>query len=122
MDKEKQELNEEQSSLKKSLGQPFEIDCFLDGKARKAFPISLADYAEFVEYIRYISPDDVVASFFNDNGYAIKSMIAMVFLEDDVEDILQNVDATNYPTFIREVYEIQGLKLEDNKGSDNKKK
>lgn len=119
---EKQANNQDAQSLRTSLGQPVEIACFLDGEPRKAYPITLADYGEFIEYIRYISVDEIATSFMADNGTCLKSMISMVFLDNELDDILSNINASNYQQFIREVLKIQGISLDEQHENSDKKK
>ncbi len=119
---ENKEVNQEAKSLRTSLGQSVEINCFLDGNPRKAYPITLANYGEFIDYVRYVSLEDIASSFMADNGAGLKSMISMVFLDDELDDILMNVNATNYEEFIREVLELQGISFDDKNEGSNKKK
>ena len=119
---ESKDNNQDAQSLRTSLGQAVEITCFLDGEPRKAYPITLADYGEFIDYIRYISIDEIANSFMADNGVGLKSMISMVFLDDELDDILANVNATNYEEFVRDVLKVQGLSFDDEKESTDKKK
>ena len=116
------EQNQDLQSLQQSLGTPVEIDCFLDGVPRKAYPITLADYGEFIDYIRYISIDNIASSFVSDGGTSMRSMIAMVFLNDDLDEILQNINASNYSEFIKKVFDVQGISLDEEAKSNNKKK
>lgn len=62
-------------------------------------------------------------AFFVDNGEGLKNAIALTFGAEAVEDILDNVDSTNYEQFINKVFSINGLVLnKDNKKNDDKKK
>lgn len=118
----KTEDSKELESLAVALGQGKEMDYFLDGKVRKAFPVTLAHYAEFVGYMQFVSIDNVAVTFYNDGGESLKSMLGMVFAEDDADEILENLTPDKYSNLIHDIYELQGIKLDNNNNTGDEKK
>lgn len=108
-------------SLNIALGKPIEIDCFLDGKVRKAFPITLADYGEFAKLAPYVSFEGMLQTFLSDDGESLKKIIEMVYLEEDVDTLMSMIDSSNYPEFIRLTFETQGIKLDNDSGKEKKR-
>ena len=121
--KQVDELTVEENDIVSALGLGIEVDCFLDNRPRTAYPITLKDYPEFIRSISTINPENMAHAFFVDNGEGLKNAIALTFGAEAVEDILENVDSTNYENFINKVFSINGLVLnKDDKKNDDKKK
>lgn len=121
--KQVDELTVEENDIVSALGLGIEVDCFLDNRPRTAYPITLKDYPEFIRAISTINPENMAHAFFVDNGEGLKNAIALTFGAEAVEDILENVDSTNYENFINKVFSINGLVLnKDDKKNDDKKK
>lgn len=121
--KQVDEITNEENDIVSALGLGVEVDCFLDNRPRIAYPITLKDYPEFIRSISTVSPENMAHAFFVDNGEGLKNAIALTFGADAVDDVLENVDSTNYEEFINKVFSINGLILnKDNKKNDNKKK
>lgn len=121
--KQVDEIANEENDIVSALGLGIEVDCFLDNRPRTAYPITLKDYPEFIRSISTVSPESMAHAFFADNGEGLKNAIALAFGADAVDDVLENVDSTNYEEFINKVFSINGLILnKDNKKNDNKKK
>lgn len=115
-------ITRDEKDIVSALGLGVEVDCFLDSRPRTAYPITLKDYPEFIRSISTISLDNMAHAFFADNGEGLKNAIALTFGVEAVEDILENVDSTNYEEFIKKIFAINGLVLNDDKKKDNKKK
>lgn len=121
--KQSKEISQEEKDIVSALGLGVEVDCFLDGRPRTAYPITLKDYPEFVRSISTISPENMAQAFFVDNGEGLKNAIALTFSAEAVDDILENVDSTNYKEFIDKIFSINGIILNtDKKKNDDKKK
>lgn len=122
----KEQVNEianEENDIISALGLGVEVDCFLDNQPRTAHPITLKDYPEFVRAISTINPENMAHAFFVDNGEGLKNAISLTFGAETVDDILSNVDSTNYKEFIEKVFSINGLILNKNEEKiDDKKK
>ena len=121
--KQSKKVSQEEKDIVSALGLGIEVDCFLDNRPRTAYPITLKDYPEFVRAISTINPENMAQAFFVDNGEGLKNAIGLTFGVDAIEDILENVDSTNYKVFIHEIFSLNGLVLnQDDKKSDDKKK
>lgn len=121
--KQSKKLSSDENDIVSALGLGVEVDCFLDNRPRTAYPITLKDYPEFIRSISTISPENMAQAFFVDNGEGLKNAIALSFGAEAVEDILENVDSTNYKEFIEEIFSLNGLVLnKDTKKNDDKKK
>lgn len=112
----------ESKDISSALGLGVEIDLFLDGKSRTAYPVTLKDYPDFVNAISTLDPENIANSFFADGGEGLRNAIAMSFGVDKVDGILENVDSNNYKDFIRKILSINGIELQDNNRKDNSKK
>lgn len=121
--KQSKKVSQEEKDIVSALGLGIEVDCFLDNRPRTAYPITLKDYPEFVRAISTINPENMAQAFFVDNGEGLKNAIGLTFGVDAIEDILENVDSTNYKEFIHEIFSLNGLVLnQDDKKRDDKKK
>lgn len=115
-------LSKEEKDVVSALGLGIEVDCFLDNRPRTAYPITLKDYPEFIRAISTINPENMAQAFFVDNGEGLKNAIGLTFGAEAIEDILENVDSTNYKEFINEIFNVNGLILNQENKKDNKKK
>ena len=121
--KQVEEIVSEENDIVSALGLGVEVDCFLDNRPRTAYPITLKNYPEFIRSISTINPENMAHAFFVDNGEGLKNAIALTFGVDAVEDILDNVDSTNYEAFISKMFSVNGLVInKDEKKINDKKK
>ncbi|MBU5669659.1 hypothetical protein KQI68_07370 [Peptoniphilus sp. MSJ-1] len=120
--KQSVDFEKEQKDIVSALGLGTEVSCFIDEKPRVAYPITLKDYPEFVRAISTINPMNIAQSFFVDNGEGLKNAISMTFGAEAVEEILENVDASNFEEFVKKMFEINGLVLSNDKNLDKDKK
>lgn len=121
--KQVEEIVSEENDIVSALGLGVEVDCFLDNRPRTAYPITLKNYPEFIRSISTINPENMAHAFFVDNGEGLKNAIALTFGADAVEDILDNVDSTNYEAFISKMFSVNGLVInKDEKKINDKKK
>lgn len=121
--KQVEEIVSEENDIVSALGLGVEVDCFLDNRPRTAYPITLKNYPEFIRSISTINPENMAHAFFVDNGEGLKNAIALTFGSDAVEDILDNVDSTNYEAFISKMFSVNGLVInKDEKKINDKKK
>ena len=93
-----------------ALGLPIYLDGFLDGVPRRCVPYQLSDFYELSSYLQFINSD------FDENFKSEESIKALyeIFsrsfcLEDNVDDVLKNVDASNFSDLIGDVKTINGV-------------
>lgn len=113
------ETDKDVKSLSKAFGTGVEIHGFLDGKARVAIPATLADFKELMGYVREVDVENIATNFFFENPEAITGLLDMTFRDDDIEEILNCIDASNYKQIMTDVLETHGLKIKGENEKDD---
>ena len=117
----KNELKE-LDSLKEALGVGVEIDLFLDGQSRICYPITLKDYPAFAQAISTVDPKNISTAFFIDNGEGLRNAISLCFGADMVDEVLLNIDNSNFCEFMEKMLSVCGITLQKEKDTTDKKK
>ena len=117
-----EDTKKELKDFNSALGLGVEVDCFNDGQPRTLYPITLKDYPEFISCLQSVSADNIAQSFFIDNGEGLRNLIDLCFVSEQVDEVLDNIDANNFKTFIEQIFEANGISLKKQNGSDDKKK
>jgi len=103
---------EKKNDLRVVLGLPYDFTTFLDGKVRKCYPISMKNFSEFITAFGFIDPEKMWVSFLRDeDGDNIKKVIELSFRDDSIDDILENINASNFTEIFKVIQEINGIVL-----------
>lgn len=120
LEKRKKQTKETKQALTESLGLAEPLTCFLDGKVRNAYPATLSNYGELMEYIQGVSLQDIPSNYFMDKGESLHNLIVFTFKDDDPQEILDNVAPKNFQNFIRSVLKVHGFSLDETTKEDSK--
>lgn len=98
--------------LDKILGLPQECNLFLDKKKRTAYPITMKDFKKFINNFTLINTEKLWSNMiFDENINAVKNVLSMSFKDDDIDDILENINARNFKEIFKLIMDINGIEF-----------
>jgi hypothetical protein len=103
-------------------GSPTKVNLFTDGQVRVAYPITMRNFAEFLENMSQVNPDKLWANFmFEENKEALLNVFKLTFKDVDIDTMLDVVNAMNFSKIMEIVMKINGIdfKLKED-GEDGK--
>lgn len=110
-------------NINEVLGLEQKLNCFTDKKKRTAYPVTMRDFTEFVEKFTFISPDKMWRTMIFEEGLeSLKFVLTKTFKDDDVDGIMDQVNAGNYKELIGTIMAINGLDFntDDDDGKNTK--
>lgn len=101
------------------LGLPQKISDFTDGKVRTAYPVTLKDFPAFVANLGYVNPKSLWNNMLFDEGVkAVETTLSMVFKEEPIDELMENINARNYPVIIGKIMAINGINIDKKADED----
>ena len=98
------------NNLESVLGLPQNTDCFSDGVVRKAYPITMQDFPEFIGSLQNISKKNFWLNFIHEESQnALKIFIELTFKDDDYNVISRNINAGNWQDIVSKVLIMNGI-------------
>jgi hypothetical protein len=105
--------------LKNVLGVAQKLDCFTDKKKRTAYPVTMRDFPDFIEKFTFINTEKMWSTMIFEEGLnALKSVLTVSFKDDDIDGLMDQVNAGNYKELIDAIMSINGIDF--NKAEDEK--
>lgn len=118
---QKKKVEETKSAIAESLGLAEPITSFLDGQVRMAYPATLANYSELMDYVMGVSLDDIPTNFFVNSGEALKGLLQFTFRDTPLDELMENIGPSNYVSITKQIYAVHGFDLDrESKNGDSK--
>lgn len=99
-------------NMRKVLGLPQKINCFLDKKQRVAHPITMRNFPEFIEAFSELNTDHLWVNYIlgEEAQKAMLKILEMTFVgEKDVDSLLDQINAGNWEEILTLVMEMNGI-------------
>ena len=110
------------NKIRKVLGLPQKITGFLDGVERKAYPVTMRDFPEFMEALQRITSKALWYNFTDEASVkAVKVLLELSFKENSYDELASNINADNWNQIASSILEMNGL-YKAAEGSDNRGK
>ena len=110
------------NNLQEVLGLPQEVKGFKDGKHRKAYPVTMRVFPEFVTHFAQVNINKFWTNFLFEDGVAsLRKVLEMSFLDDDIEVLVDNITAKTYKEIMETLMAINGIELNNEESSKNQK-
>lgn len=107
--------------LEDVLGLPQECGDFTDGKVRVAYPVTMKNFPTFISNLGYVNPKNLWNNMVFDEGInAVKAVLTASFKDDDIDEIMENINARNFPQIMNTIMRINGINLDRSEDSDPK--
>lgn len=97
--------------LSHALGGVETLAIFLDEKPRKAYPMTLKEYMEYGDIFTTISTESLPYTCLSGGAESLKELLRITFKDEDVDELLEQVNAKNYKELMREVMTLHGFDL-----------
>lgn len=99
-------------NIRKVLGLPQKIDCFLDKKQRMAYPVTMRNFPDFIEAFAEINTEQLWVNYLlgDSSQKALVKILEMTFRdEEDVNSLLDQINAGNWVEIINTIMEMNGI-------------
>lgn len=96
--------------LQDVLGTVQKVGCFADKKKRAIYPVTMREFPDFIEKFTFINTEKMWSTMIFEEGLnALKTVLATSFKDDDVEELMDQVNAGNYKELIDTIMAINGI-------------
>jgi len=108
------------NDMKKVLGLPTDIEGFLDGKKRKAYPVHMKLFPELISALAKINLAKPWTNYLFEEGIqAITDVFTMCFPTHEVDEILDNLAGKNIKPVLMQLLDMNGIDIDKEEDSKN---
>jgi hypothetical protein len=100
-------------NLAEVLGLSQEVNGFKDNKPRMAHPVTMRNFPGFVNHFAQVNVKKLWTNFLFDDGkeHLIK-VLEMTFVDDSIDELLDNITAKTYKNIMDTLMAINGIEFE----------
>ncbi|WP_336786956.1 hypothetical protein [Paenibacillus sp. MMO-177] len=103
------------------LGLPYDCSGFTDGNSRTVYPVTMKKFPSFIENVRFINPKALWNNMIFDEGIAaVTYVMKESFRDDDVDDVMENINAGNFVEIIDTILTINGIPTQKDEDKEGK--
>jgi len=115
--KDTDKIDKDFNELDIALGNPKVVDSFADGKNRSLNFVPMSKFSEFMKCVNSIDYKNLWINYMNeDMQESLIKVLKMSFIENELDEILEQINAENYPEIITKILKINGIELKTNEG------